>query len=67
MDRTLRYLINIVNKYEILNSILSFTGSKLVSFLLSKPTANWICGTEHEPKFPMSAALLKNRGKAPVC
>lgn len=35
----------------------SSAGWKLVSFLLSKPTPNSICGTEHEPKLPMAAAL----------
>ena len=35
-----------------LNLLLS-TGWKLVSFLLSKPTPNSICGTEQEPKSPM--------------
>jgi hypothetical protein len=29
------------------------TGWKLVSFLLSKPVPNSICGTLQEPKFPM--------------
>jgi hypothetical protein len=45
------------------HSTLWSTGSKLVSFLLSKPVPNCICGTEHEPKFPRlellpDAALL---------
>jgi len=34
--------------YEVLS-----VGWKLVSFLPSKPAANSICGTEHDPKLPM--------------
>lgn len=35
------------------NNLLWSTGSKLVSFLLSKPTPNLICGTVHLPKLPI--------------
>lgn len=41
------------------------TGSKLVSFLPSKPTANWIWGTVQEPKSPMSSTPGITVGEGP--
>ena len=34
------------------------TGWNEVSLRLSKPVPNSICGTEHDPKLPMSVAVL---------
>ena len=55
-----------VGPYDLLLS----TGWKLVSFLLSKPVANSIWGTVHEPKSPIAdedeAAVVEEAAAAVV-